>query len=343
MDDASKTLEFKHLGIRKTKKNDASKVLEERLSTRVDPYKQGLHLAKSMDMDSVRLCFQAFLEDPENPGKFNRVVLPVCSEPIFDKKAKKELQIIDISDVTAPAEGGKKIIILCEKISKKDDINVKFFHDNWEAYGDFRSDDVRFQHAISLKTPPYLTPNLSEPKQCWVQLTTKDGSTSDPVQFTFTPQTYAAVLSTFESRIIDLEMKPMNVYNGGIVTIVQQETEDVKVEQQESAASAAERSRGSEVGKTNCNEVLCTNPTVMSRVSQFNQTSHQTKYIPGGPVGGPEGNPNGPEQSRDTVGAPAGRPGLPVLLQGDVRREQASGRHKQAVGRPKGGPKQTVS
>ena len=48
------------------------------------------------------------------------ILPPVCTRPIYDAKAKKELQIMDISDNSAPANGGKKIIILCEKVSKED-------------------------------------------------------------------------------------------------------------------------------------------------------------------------------------------------------------------------------
>ena len=44
----------------------------------------------------------------------------MCSTNIFDAKARKELQIMDISDVTAPPEGGKKILLFCEKVSRED-------------------------------------------------------------------------------------------------------------------------------------------------------------------------------------------------------------------------------
>ena len=71
------------------------------------------------------LLFQAFLEDPNKPGKFTEALDPVCSTNIFDAKARKELQIMDISDVTAPPEGGKKILLFCEKVSRED-IKVGF-------------------------------------------------------------------------------------------------------------------------------------------------------------------------------------------------------------------------
>ena len=66
-----------------------------------------------------------FLENPQTPGKYTTILPPVCSTSIFDAKAKKELQIMDISDVTSPAEGGKKVIILCEKVTRED---IKVFN-----------------------------------------------------------------------------------------------------------------------------------------------------------------------------------------------------------------------
>ena len=63
---------------------------------------------------------------------------PVCSVPVFDAKAKKELVILDISETEAPAEGGKKIIILCEKVLRED-IKVRFWESTsgWEGWGQF--------------------------------------------------------------------------------------------------------------------------------------------------------------------------------------------------------------
>ena len=51
---------------------------------------------------------------------------PVCSNPVYDAKAKKELQIMDMSDDESPVSGGKKIIILCDKVTRED-IRVRFY------------------------------------------------------------------------------------------------------------------------------------------------------------------------------------------------------------------------
>ena len=85
------------------------------------------------------------------------ILPPVCSKPIFDAKAKKELQIMEMSDNSAPAEGGKKVIILCEKVSKED-IKVRFFdYSGWEEWAEFGAGGVHKQYAISLTVPRYIT------------------------------------------------------------------------------------------------------------------------------------------------------------------------------------------
>lgn len=69
----------------------------------------------SIDLNVVRLCFQVFLEGDR--GKFTRPLAPVVSETIFDKKAMSDLTICKLSDCTSPANGGREIILLCEKVS----------------------------------------------------------------------------------------------------------------------------------------------------------------------------------------------------------------------------------
>ena len=208
------TVEFQHLGIQCKRKRDVQAALEERKSIRVDPFNQGFQHANSpstIDLNAVRLCFQAFLEDPRCPGKFTTMLPPVCSKPIFDAKAKKELQIMDISDNSSPAKGGKKIIILCERVSR-DDIKVRFYQDKpkWEAFGIFKADEVHRQYAISFLTPPYLDGFVEEPKKVWVELTKQDGSSSEPVEFSFNPNmdTLEATNHNLTNNISTLKPKP---------------------------------------------------------------------------------------------------------------------------------------
>merc|ERR1719432_194859 len=245
------TVEFQHLGIQCKRKRDIQKALEESKSIRVDPFRQGFEHSNSpgnIDLNAVRLCFQAFLENPETPGKFTRVVAPVCSKPVFDAKAKKELQIMDMSGNTAPAEGGKKLIILCERVSR-DDIKVRFFQDStgWEAYGEFKPEDVHKQYAISLTVPTYMDGNISENQQVWIELTKADGSTSEPSEFFYTPGGGAVPSSTAPKQvelsrrvetIPTTQSKPVNMYNGGSVTSIKSERK-IKVERAEAETSWA--------------------------------------------------------------------------------------------------------
>ena len=129
-----------------------------------------------------------FLENPQTPGKFTTILPPVCSTSIFDAKAKKELQIMDISDVVSPAEGGKKIIILCEKVARED-IKVRFYDSQgWEAWGEFNPSEVHKQYAISMKTPRYKDVNIKEKTKVFVELVKQtDESTSEPQDFYYFP------------------------------------------------------------------------------------------------------------------------------------------------------------
>ena len=98
---------------------------------------------------------------------------------------------MDISDNTAPVDGGKKIIILCERVAR-DDIKVKFDdsdpRSHWEEWGDFQASDVHKQYAISIKTPRYDDQNISEKKRIFIELVKpSDDSRSDPHEFFFLP------------------------------------------------------------------------------------------------------------------------------------------------------------
>ena len=98
---------------------------------------------------------------------------------------------MDISDNTAPVDGGKKIIILCERVAR-DDIKVRFYDpdpfNHWEEWGDFNASDVHKQYAISVKAPRYDNRNITENKKVFLELVKpSDDSRSDPQEFYFLP------------------------------------------------------------------------------------------------------------------------------------------------------------
>merc|ERR1712214_182011 len=162
-----------------------------------------------------------FLENPSAPGKYTVILPPVCSKPIFDAKAKKELQIMDMSDNTAPAEGGKKIIILCEKVSKED-IKVRFFdYNGWEEYADFGPSDVHKQYAISFKVPKYQNVNILQRQKVCVELVkSSDDTRSEEEEFWFTPVNGEMEKPVMETKV---ELTPKFPHNGGFVTEVKNE------------------------------------------------------------------------------------------------------------------------
>lgn len=119
----------------------------------------------SIDLNSVRLCFQVFMES-EQKGRFTQPLPPVVSEPIFDKKAMSDLVICRLCSCSGSVLGNSQIILLCEKVAKED-IAVRFFEEKnghlWEAFGEFQHTDVHKQTAIAFKTPRYHTLDITEP------------------------------------------------------------------------------------------------------------------------------------------------------------------------------------
>eukprot|EP00091_Calanus_sinicus_P008383 TRINITY_DN2045_c0_g1_i2.p1 TRINITY_DN2045_c0_g1~~TRINITY_DN2045_c0_g1_i2.p1 ORF type:complete len:360 (-),score=95.04 TRINITY_DN2045_c0_g1_i2:221-1300(-) len=148
---------------------------------------------------------------------------------------------MDISDNTAPVDGGKKIIILCERVAR-DDIKVKFYdsdpRSHWEEWGDFQASDVHKQYAISLKTPRFDNQNISEKKRIFIELVKpSDDSRSDPHEFFFLPlegkgkgmKRDKDSVGTLDSG--RLEVAPKNVYNGGgYTTTVKDEVKNESVD-----------------------------------------------------------------------------------------------------------------
>ncbi|KQS61965.1 embryonic polarity protein dorsal isoform X1 [Drosophila erecta] len=185
---------FSNLGIQCVKKKDIEAALKAREEIRVDPFKTGFShrfQPSSIDLNSVRLCFQVFMES-EQKGRFTSPLPPVVSEPIFDKKAMSDLVICRLCSCSATVLGNTQIILLCEKVAKED-ISVRFFEEKngqsvWEAYGDFQHTDVHKQTAITFKTPRYHTLDITEPAKVFIQLRRpSDGVTSEALPFEYVP------------------------------------------------------------------------------------------------------------------------------------------------------------
>jgi len=96
---------------------------------------------------------------------------------------------MDMSDNSSSVEGGKKIILLCEKITRED-IKVRFFDpiNGWEGWGQFSASNVHKQYGISLMTPAY-TYSLTGAGVRRVRMELvkpSDGATSEHVDFYYT-------------------------------------------------------------------------------------------------------------------------------------------------------------
>merc|ERR1712165_23740 len=224
------TVEFQNLGVQCVRRKDIGKSLTQRKEIRVDPFRQGFkHIEnpQAIDLNAVRLCFQVFLEG-KTPGKYTEILDPVVSRPVYDAKAKRELQILDISDTESPVEGGKKIILLTDRVSRED-IKVRFVdrENNWSAEGEFGPNDVHKQYAISLKTPRYLDMNITEKRLVGVELykNSNDSEVSEVQDFWYLPSERTKRNSAgmkrdkqtvgLDSGRLDIEYKKNNMYGGG--------------------------------------------------------------------------------------------------------------------------------
>ncbi|KAG7305875.1 hypothetical protein JYU34_008419 [Plutella xylostella] len=188
----SAVVTFTNLGIQCVKRRDIEDALAVREEMRVDPFKTGFshkNSPQSIDLNAVRLCFQVFLPD-ERSGKIRHALPPVVSDVIYDKKAMSDLVITRLSHCSAPAQGGKQVILLCEKVARED-ITVTFFEKSgervtWQA--DAADVFVHKQVAICFTTPPYRDPHVQDHVQAYIQLRRPtDNATSEPLPFELLP------------------------------------------------------------------------------------------------------------------------------------------------------------
>ncbi|XP_055600434.1 embryonic polarity protein dorsal-like [Uranotaenia lowii] len=193
IEDCRLNYSFNNLGIQCIKKQLIPDAIQKRQELGVDPFQEGYNHSHSLnhhELSAIRLCFEVFLEISST---YSRPLEPVVSDVIFDKKTLEELVICQLSSVSAPAAGGKTIILTCERVTR-DDIQVRFFEKSaaglvlWEAFADFQPSNVHKQVAITFKTPPYLNSDIKNDVQVLVELfRPSDKKTSEPRTFTIYP------------------------------------------------------------------------------------------------------------------------------------------------------------
>ncbi|XP_056298194.1 transcription factor p65 isoform X2 [Pseudoliparis swirei] len=179
---------FQNLGIQCVKKKDVNEAITCRLQTNNNPFNipEAKVWEEEFDLNSVRLCFQAFI----TLASGDLLPLePVVSQPIYDNRAPNtaELKICRVNSNSGGCKGGDEIFLLCDKV-QKEDIEVRFFQDSWEGKGSFSQADVHRQVAIVFRTPPYRDANLSEPVRVKMQLRRpSDREVSEPMDFQYLP------------------------------------------------------------------------------------------------------------------------------------------------------------
>uniref|UniRef100_A0A1A9WBI8 RHD domain-containing protein n=1 Tax=Glossina brevipalpis TaxID=37001 RepID=A0A1A9WBI8_9MUSC len=181
---------FSNLGVQCVRKKDIKAALELRENRNVDPFKTKFahkDQPSSIDLNVVRLCFQAFIQT--GPRQYKKLT-PVVSDPVYDRKAVSDLAINRLCSCSAKMSGGDEIIMLCEKVPK--DIKIKFYELNnegivvWEDYAVFQHTDIHKHTAIAFKTPRYHNPDAIHRPQVYIQLVRpSDGATSEPLPFEY--------------------------------------------------------------------------------------------------------------------------------------------------------------
>ncbi|XP_061481765.1 proto-oncogene c-Rel isoform X2 [Rhineura floridana] len=185
-----RVLIFQNLGIQCVKKRELKDSIFSRIAKKINPFsvsEEQLLAVEEYDLNVVRLCCQAFL--PDKHGNFIIPLAPVVSNPIYDNRAPNsaELRICRVNKNCGSVKGGDEIFLLCDKV-QKDDIEVIFVMNEWEAKGIFSQADVHRQVAIVFRTPAFYK-DISEPVAVKMQLRRpSDQEVSDPMDFRYLPE-----------------------------------------------------------------------------------------------------------------------------------------------------------
>jgi len=180
-------IEFDKIGIQCLKKSEFKDSVRKRINElRVDPFKQKREKQKfvddfdKFDSNAVKLCFQVFLMN--HSGEVEDILPPLCSSTIFNSKAE-DLKIIQTSDHLIPATGGKKIIVICEKLPRKEELTLRMSdpESGWEKDIQF---DLYKQIVLTFRSPQFPVSLLGQPKTLLLRLIRRqDQSGSNLVEF----------------------------------------------------------------------------------------------------------------------------------------------------------------
>uniref|UniRef100_A0A4W4GHW7 RHD domain-containing protein n=1 Tax=Electrophorus electricus TaxID=8005 RepID=A0A4W4GHW7_ELEEL len=181
---------FQNLGIQCVRRREVRDAIMQRVNRGLNPFnvpREQLLQTEEYDLNVVRLCFQVFLQDES--GRYSIAIPPVISNPIYDNRAPNtaELRICRVNKNSGSVKGGDEIFLLCDKV-QKDDIEVRFFTQTWEARGSFSQADVHRQVAIVFRTPAYCDTSITSPVTVRMQLRRPtDQEVSEPMEFRYLP------------------------------------------------------------------------------------------------------------------------------------------------------------
>uniref|UniRef100_A0A672V629 RELA proto-onco, NF-kB subunit n=1 Tax=Strigops habroptila TaxID=2489341 RepID=A0A672V629_STRHB len=168
---------FQNLGIQCVKKRELEAAVAERIRTNNNPFNvPAEQRGGEYDLSSVRLCFQVWVRG-------------VGGGPVYDNRAPSaaELRICRVNRNCGSCRGGDEIFLLCDKV-QKEDIEVRFWAEGWEARGSFAQADVHRQVAIVFRTPAFLDPGLRQPRSVHMELQRpSDRQRSAAMEFRYLP------------------------------------------------------------------------------------------------------------------------------------------------------------
>ncbi|KAK9964461.1 hypothetical protein ABG768_005632 [Culter alburnus] len=218
-----RVIAFQNLGIQCVRRREVRDAIMQRYSRGINPFnvpREQLLQTEEYDLNVVRLCFQIYLQD--ETGMYNTMLPPIVSNPIYDNRAPNtaELRICRVNKNSGSVKGGDEIFLLCDKV-QKDDIEVRFFTQNWEAKGSFSQADVHRQVAIVFKTPAYCDTNITAPVTVRMQLRRPtDQEVSEPMEFRYLPDDKDPYGCDMKKRKIESQMKSFSSFSQGAMSFM---------------------------------------------------------------------------------------------------------------------------
>ncbi|XP_067278343.1 proto-oncogene c-Rel [Pseudorasbora parva] len=218
-----RVIAFQNLGIQCVRRREVRDAIMQRVTRGINPFnvsREQLLQTEEYDLNVVRLCFQIYLQD--ETGMYNTMLPPIVSNPIYDNRAPNtaELRICRVNKNSGSVKGGDEIFLLCDKV-QKDDIEVRFFTQTWEAKGSFSQADVHRQVAIVFKTPAYCDTTITAPVTVRMQLRRPtDQEVSEPMEFRYLPDDKDPYGCQEKKRKIESQMKSFPSFSQGAMSFM---------------------------------------------------------------------------------------------------------------------------